>query len=275
VNDKNKNLAWRIGSAVVLLPLVLWLLHLGGYASAGLIGFAAALCAFEYYSIVFKGLNAICWLGVAAALALPLLPFLRPERTAEAALWIIASVFFLGWAFFLIRGPLPDAPNRAAHVLTGVVYAGFGLTTLSMLRLGPEGLTWTICVLVVTWGNDTAAYFSGRFLGRHKLYPKVSPSKTWEGFLGGAVGSVVGLFIARATGAPILHALDCVVLGLLGGACGPVGDLCESMLKRAYDVKDSGKTLPGHGGMLDRIDALIFNAPMVLLYVAYLRPVLG
>jgi phosphatidate cytidylyltransferase len=272
VTEKNKNLALRIASAAVLLPAVLWLLHRGGYWSGGLIGVAAGLCAYEYYGIVFKKLNPAAWAGVAAAAAMPLLAVYAPARVGEAAFWILGGAFFIGWAYHLIRGPLADAPVRAAQLLTGLMYASFGLTTLSVLRAGHAGLMWIYVALIVTWANDTLAYFAGRFLGRHKLYPQVSPNKTWEGFAGGIVGSIGGLLIAKATGAPSLTVLDCVLVGGAGSVCGPIGDLCESMLKRAYDVKDSGKTIPGHGGMLDRIDALIFNGPMVLLYVLYVRP---
>ena len=272
MTDKNKNLAVRIVSAAVLLPAVLWLLHRGGYWSAGLIGVAAGLCAFEYYGIVFKRLNASAWAGVVAAAAMPLLPVYSPARLAEIAFWILGGAFFIGWAYHLIRGPLADAPVRAAQLLSGLMYASFGLTALSVLRAGHAGLMWIYVALIVTWANDTLAYFAGRLFGRHKLYPQVSPNKTWEGFAGGMVGSIGGLLVAKLTGAPSLTVIDCVVLGVAGGICGPVGDLCESMLKRAYDVKDSGKTIPGHGGMLDRIDALIFNGPIVLLYVSYVRP---
>ena len=118
------------------------------------------------------------------------------------------------------------------------------------------------------------AYFFGRFLGKHKLYPEVSPAKTWEGFFGGFVGSIGFLFLQKAFFFSHLTVVDCLVLGILGGILGPAGDLCESMLKRAYGVKDSGTIIPGHGGMLDRIDALIFNGPMVLLYVQFVRPLL-
>jgi phosphatidate cytidylyltransferase len=98
----------------------------------------------------------------------------------------------------------------------------------------------------------------------------VSPNKTWEGFAGGFLGSVGGLFIARLV-FPVLRPLDCVVLGLAGGVVGPLGDLCESMLKRAYGAKDSGVLIPGHGGILDRVDALLFNAPLVYVYLMAAR----
>ncbi|MGZ6141565.1 MAG: phosphatidate cytidylyltransferase, partial [Myxococcaceae bacterium] len=167
------------------------------------------------------------------------------------------------------------APVRTAHAVTGCLYGGLGLGPIAALRVGPSGLQWVISALVITWANDTCAYFAGRLLGRHKLHPAVSPNKTWEGFAGGAVGSVVGMFIARWVAFPGLTTLDCWALGLLGAVLGPLGDLCESMLKRAYGVKDSGMLIPGHGGLLDRVDALLFNAPAVYLYVVLVRGLLG
>ena len=161
------------------------------------------------------------------------------------------------------------------HLLTGCLYGGVGMLALSALRLREDGFWWAFAALVITWLNDTMAYFAGRFLGRRKLYPAVSPNKTWEGFLGGLLGSVVGLFILRAVAFPVLTVVDCLVLGVLGGLLGPMGDLCESMLKRAYGVKDSSRLVPGHGGMLDRIDALLFNAPLVFLYVTFVRGLLN
>ena len=113
----------------------------------------------------------------------------------------------------------------------------------------------------------TGAYAAGRLFGKHKLYPRISPAKTWEGFIGGLLAAIGAAFATRAILLPdALSVLDCVLLGLLGGIGGPLGDLAESMLKRAYAVKDSGNILPGHGGMLDRVDALMINAPLVYFY---------
>jgi phosphatidate cytidylyltransferase len=151
------------------------------------------------------------------------------------------------------------------------LFGAVGLAALSALRVLSTGLAWVYCVLIVTWANDTCAYFAGRFLGKHKLYPAVSPNKTWEGFAGGMVGSVAGMFIARATFFPDLSPADCLLVGFIGGVFGPLGDFCESMIKRAYGVKDSGNVIPGHGGLLDRVDALLFNAPLIYAYVAYFR----
>ena len=275
MTEKNKNLLIRIVSALVLLPVVLYLLYLGGWWTAGLLGFAAAACAYEYATITLKNFTPIVWLTVAMAGVMPLLPVWQPDRAHALISGATGVVLFGAWAWHLLRGPLPEAPQRTANLLTAFVYGHGGLTALAALRLMPEGGMWVVSALVITWGNDTMAYFAGRFLGKHKLYPEVSPNKTWEGFFGGFVGAIGFLFIQRAFFFPTLTVLDCFVLGVAGSILGPAGDLCESMLKRAYGVKDSGKIIPGHGGMLDRIDALIFNAPMVLLYVQFVRAWFG
>lgn len=273
MNDKNRNLVVRIVSALVLLPVVVGLLFAGGWWSAALMAVAAAACASEYYSIVWKRLGPIAWVGIVGAALLPIFPMLSPDRAWTWAFFTVGLMFFVTWIYHLIRGPLPEAPVRASHALTGLVYGGFGLATLSALRLMPEtGMGWVIAVLAVTWLNDTCAYFAGRFLGRHKLYPEVSPNKTWEGFFGGMAGSIAGMFLLKFSLYPFLTVLDCVVIGIGGGILGPCGDLVESMLKRAYQVKDSGKLIPGHGGFLDRIDALLFNAPLVFAWAAFVRP---
>jgi phosphatidate cytidylyltransferase len=274
VNEKNKNLVIRTVSSVILLPVILFLLFRGGLYSVGLLAVAAAICASEYYSITQKQLSPAAWVGILLAGLLPALPLYDPVRAGQISFWLTAFFLLFAFAYHLIRGPLQDAPVRVAHMVTGLLYGSVGLTAVSALRLMPDGMAWCVAALVITWANDTTAYFAGRFLGRHKMYPEVSPNKTWEGFAGGLVGSVIGMFIARGGFFPVFTVTDCLLLGVFGGILGPMGDLCESMLKRAYGVKDSGRIIPGHGGILDRIDALLFNAPLVFIYVTFLRGLL-
>ncbi len=275
MNEKNKNLIIRSISAFTLLPLVIILVYLGGLPCALLLGGAAAVCTGEYYSITLKKLSPAAWVGMAVSCLLPFLPLYAPARAGDASFWGAAFFLIFAWTYHLIRGPLSEGNVQVAHLLTGFLYGTVGLTAVANLRLMEHGLAWVIASLVITWGNDTAAYFAGRFLGRHKLYPEVSPNKTWEGFMGGMVGSVVGMFITRAFFFPIFTVTDCLLVGIGGGILGPLGDLCESMLKRAYGVKDSGKAIPGHGGLLDRLDALVFNAPWVFVYVTFIRGLLA
>lgn len=274
MNEKNKNLVIRTVSSVILLPVVLFLLFMGGLYSVGLLGVAAAVCASEYYTITQKQLSPAAWVGILLAGLLPALPWWDAARAGEASFWLTAFFLFFAFTYHLIRGPLQDAPVRVSHLVTGLLYGSVGMTAVSGLRLMEDGMAWCVAALTITWANDTSAYFAGRFLGRHKLYPAVSPNKTWEGFAGGLVGSVIGMFVARGFFFPVFTVTDCLLLGVFGGILGPIGDLVESMLKRAYGVKDSGRIIPGHGGILDRIDALLFNAPLVFVYVTFLRGLL-
>ena len=275
MNEKNRNLVVRIVTAVVLLPAVLALLAAGGWWTGGLVAIAAGACALEYELITQRKLGPAEVLAVLGAALIPLAAVTYPVGFTMFAAWILWAVFVAASVQALFAPDRDRAPTRTAHVVTGCLYAGLGLGPIAALRVGPEGLQWVISALVITWANDTCAYFAGRLFGRHKLHPAVSPNKTWEGFAGGAVGSVAGMFIARWVAFPALTTVDCIVLGLLGAVLGPLGDLCESLLKRAHGVKDSGFLIPGHGGLLDRVDALLFNAPAVYLYVVAVRGLLG
>jgi phosphatidate cytidylyltransferase len=146
----------------------------------------------------------------------------------------------------------------------GALYVGL-LMFIALLKRdqGARGGGWVFLLLTVTWFGDTFAYAAGRLAGRHKLYPRISPGKTWEGAVGGLVGSFAAAALAHAWYLPELSWAGAAGVALPAGALGQVGDLCESLLKRAYGVKDSGALLPGHGGLLDRIDALLFAAPYV------------
>ena len=275
MNDKNRNLVVRILTAVVLLPAVLGLLIAGGWWTAGLVSVAAAGCAWEYEWITQRRIGAAQALAVVGAALMPLAAAADPLGFTAIAFWILAAVFIAASVEALFAGDREHAPTRTAHAVTGSLYAGLGLAPIAALRVGPSGLQWVISALVITWANDTCAYFAGRLLGRHKLHPAVCPNKTWEGFLGGVVGSLLGMFVARWVAFRALTTTDCVALGLLGAVLGPLGDLSESLLKRAHGVKDSGTLIPGHGGLLDRVDALLFNAPAVYLYVVAIRGLLG
>jgi phosphatidate cytidylyltransferase len=271
LTEKNQNLVVRIATALIALPVVCYLIYRGGWWTASLLGFGAAACAGEYIHITLKSVPPIGWLAVAGAAAAPLFVVWKPEHAAALICAGLSVLMLATWIYHLLNGPLAEAPTRTAQIVMGAVYGGGGMTALMASRNLPDGLWWVVAACTITWLNDTTAYFAGRFLGRHKLYPEVSPNKTWEGFAGGMVGSIGGLFILKYGFFPAITPVDCFVMGTLGGVLGPAGDLCESMLKRAYGVKDSGRIIPGHGGMLDRVDALLFNAPMVLIYVQFAR----
>lgn len=265
----NRNLALRVITALILLPIVLWLIWMGSWGFAALVAIAGAINAFEVAKMML-GDDSLRFPAAVAAFAMPFF-FIHPSLGARSLHWLWAGLALVALTWRMLR----DAPvDTAARDVSAVLFAGlYGsmLGYLMPLRLFGEANSWTgggwvILACSVTWVGDTGAYFAGRFLGKHKFYPRISPSKTWEGFFGGLLSAIGSAFVVRALVLPDLTALDAALLGLIGGIGGPVGDLVESMLKRSCKVKDSGNILPGHGGMLDRVDALMFNAPLLYLY---------
>jgi len=165
----------------------------------------------------------------------------------------------------LQEDPLHNASVRVGWLLGTPVYVGGTLAAVALVRdFEPTG-AWVLLTMVLAWGSDTSAYFVGRKFGKTKLAPRISPKKTLEGSAGGLAASVVGAVIMSFF-LPGLATLDAVALGILAGAGGQAGDLLMSVLKRSSGVKDSGGILPGHGGILDRADALAFTAPATWAY---------
>jgi phosphatidate cytidylyltransferase len=155
---------------------------------------------------------------------------------------------------------------RVGQLILGMMYVPLLMSHFILIRQEPAGVRWIFFILVLAFSGDVAAYYVGRGLGRKKLLPEVSPGKTVEGTIGLVVGSVAGCIVFRQLFFPLLPMLHTVILGLAGSVAGQLGDLCESALKRTAGVKDSGTLLPGHGGILDRLDCLMFITPFVYYY---------
>lgn len=181
---------------------------------------------------------------------------------AGAGLGVVAS----GMVVTLWPGEaIENAADRFGRALVGLAWVGL-LTFLIRLRALDHGVVMVLLALGISWAADTGAYFAGRAFGRTKLYPRVSPKKTWEGLAGGVAGSMVWVLLIESFALPGFHWLDVFVMGPLASLSGVLGDLTESMLKRSHGVKDSGNILPGHGGLLDRIDSVLFVAPVVFAW---------
>ena len=260
----------RILTAIIALALVVPILVWGGVPGLTLLGsFAVGVCMVEYegMSRVMRGPLSRGW-HIAAALAI----FLSIQ-TLNAPLILLVGALVVVGTFFLYLLKFDTIESVAAgwaYSVAGLFYAPFLLSFVVLLRAREFGLAWIALLMIVTWAGDSGAYFAGRAFGKHKLYPEVSPKKTWEGLFGGVVLSVVGAFVARATFFPQLSVVDCLLLAPVADLAGVAGDLCESLLKRASGVKDSGTILPGHGGMLDRLDSLFFSAPVVFGYAVFI-----
>jgi phosphatidate cytidylyltransferase len=274
LDPKNRqNLTLRVVSALVLFPIAVFITYLGGLPFAVLASVAAAISAAELV-LMFGTLGVAEAFGIAVAGAIPFVA--AWERSGDllpgwSGLALAGATVVLFILFLFRRAPLEEVPRGMSVVALSWLYCGVLVASLVGLRLRFD-VGWVILAFVVTWGNDTVAYFAGHAFGRHKLLERISPKKTWEGFVGGAVGSVVCALLVRwLLLRDELSVGLAVAVGLGGALLGPLGDLAESMVKRAAGVKDSGRIIPGHGGLLDRIDALLFVTPWVYVCAAYLR----
>ena len=263
------NLAIRLTTAAVVAPLLLLLLFRGPAWGFSLLATAASgLAALEIFRMthagdgVSQGAGAVSAAGVTLALA-----FGSPDPVVVFG--VLVGVPLAGMLLPLVR--LGEIPTAALRIMTGgavPIYVGAPLGLLALLRrdFGADGPGLVLLTLFLAWLGDTGGYFVGRFFGKTKLYEAVSPKKTREGLFGAVLGSVGGALLAHFTFLPSLGLSGALLLGLVGGLLGQVGDLAESLLKRSLGTKDSGGMIPGHGGILDRIDALLVLAPVVYLY---------
>lgn len=259
----------RLLVALLGVPLLLLIL-LGAPAPVfGLVVTTAAiLVQAEFYRLQagrLPGPERRLGLGLGALVGLSAVAGWGPAALLAAAVGSLL-VFFL---FALLRPDEPQAAaGRVALLFLGLAYGPVLLGHLTLLRelRGEEGVGWVLLSLAAVWGGDTAAFYAGRSFGRRKLYPAVSPGKTWEGAFAGLAGTLIAMAAVRAWLLPGLPARHLLGLGLLSALLGQLGDLCESLVKRGAGAKDSGALLPGHGGVLDRLDSLLFTAPLVYYY---------
>lgn len=239
----------RMASALVLGPLVLFCLYYGGIAWNLLIAVAMAGLGHEWGKLS-KLQHAWPLAGVLLIIWACML-FSGFNLAFQA-------IIYLSVAVWLVFGRMAAA---------GVPYAGFGGVLLIWLRHRPEvGFIDASFLILVIWGTDIGAYLAGRLLGGPKLAPRISPGKTWSGALGGLLaGAVIGLSVALVTKGSLFHAFGA---GLLVSLCAQFGDLMESVIKRKLGVKDSGRTIPGHGGLFDRLDGFLTAVPLAALLAA-------
>lgn len=184
----------------------------------------------------------------------------------------VMTALVVGAMLPLVRlGEIPTAALRVLAMTSAPLYVGVLLTSLTLLRaeFGDLGPAYVLFALMIAWMADTGGYIFGRIFGRTKLYEAVSPKKTREGLLGSIVFSVAASTVASFTYLPALPLFHAVIVGFVGAILGTMGDLVESLLKRSTGVKDSGSLLPGHGGLFDRVDALLIVGPLVYLYALW------
>ncbi len=250
----------RIATGVVLAPLLLWLLIDGPvWSIVWLFTIACGIALNELMAMAMPGRLTERWATIVAGVGIVLLAL---SGVRQAALWI-PSVALIVPALALLARPQPlhVAARRLGIMWGGLLYIALPMTIAAYLAMD-----WRVIILILgtIWCGDTGAYFVGRAFGRHKLYPLVSPKKTIEGAVGGLVASAAWSAIWISAYIPSISLGTAIGVGALAGAFGQAGDLVESALKRSCGVKDSGTILPGHGGLLDRVDGVLFAVPLYL-----------
>lgn len=267
----DRNLLLRVASAAVGLPILIAVILAPSALPFALFALAAGIVALSEYTRLVLPDRGAAERGAATAIGAAFGAGLYLWPWAAHAL-AIGAVIVAATATLWFSRDVQGAAARFAGAGFGALYVGALLAALPLLKRDvSDGALWVILAIGATFMSDTGAYFVGRAVGRHKLAPVISPGKTVEGGVGGFAAALGGAFAARATFFPGLTAADCLALGAFAGILGPVGDLTESMLKRAAGVKDSGWLIPGHGGMLDRIDAVLFVGAATYVWVVHLR----
>lgn len=255
----------RILSSIILAAFLIAVIYFGNPLIYAVLAAAIVLvgCS-EYFAMLAKaGIKGYTRAAYAGGLLLILCFYLDDYYM----LWAAAGFTGLFAAWFFSGEDIKDALVQIGCTLLGVVYVGGGLGFMLLVASQEGGRFMILFIFFVIWGGDIAAYYVGKNLGKHPLAPRVSPGKTVEGSIGGLAGNLAGGLAAWAWFLNDISLTHCLIVTLICGIIGQFGDLAESILKRSAGVKDSGSLIPGHGGILDRIDSLMFAAPAFYLYL--------
>jgi phosphatidate cytidylyltransferase len=255
---------WITG--VVVVPILFAVVAYGSEAVfAALIIGASLLGMVEYNRMVFGPGPSLEKIETIVISLLILLSAAAGDMTVLVTILSFAVMAVLMFNLLRIRERGPNMIH-AGGVILGILYIPLLMSHFILIRQTPSGSLWIFFILVLAFTGDIAAYYVGRALGKRKVLPEVSPGKTIEGTVGLVAGSIVGCLLFRQFFFPFVPLVHVVILGLVGSVIGQLGDLSESALKRSAGVKDSGTLLPGHGGILDRLDCLMFITPFVYYY---------
>ena len=262
----DRNLKARFATAAVGLPLLAWLVGWGAPWLFSLTFFVLTVAALqEYFAMICPGDPGCQLCGILFGSAVSLTVMLIPTPVAALCLGMLLLLLFAStlWS----SESIAERFNRLGWTLLGGFYIGFLVPQLALLFQLKNGRGWVAFVLVVIMAGDSSAYFIGKYFGKRKLAPELSPSKTVEGAIAYLIGSVVMGLLARTVLPLPVGLWEIVMLSLILSVLGQIGDLFESLIKRAFAVKDSSELLPGHGGVLDRLDSLIFPVVFATFYL--------
>jgi len=263
----------RLGSSIVFVAIMLTGLLWNEWTFLGLVLLIQMLCLRDYFRVIQyidKETPQPLWLQIAIQLTGVLLVILFSRNSAAAVdntLWLIAGLLPIVPAMVLLVSTLSEKDSFFASLRSfgGLFYITLPMICLMEMRM--QGMILPLSLMLMIWCNDTMAYLVGSFIGKHSLSP-ISPGKTWEGTIGGALLTIIGACIYGYFSHTYTF-MDWIALALCATVAGTFGDLLESKLKRMAGLKDSGNLMPGHGGALDRFDSLLIAAPFAFVYVSY------
>jgi phosphatidate cytidylyltransferase len=257
-------------TAVLIIPPVVLLIVAGPPAVLmAMVLLATYFGLREYFRLALPNAQGKEWV-VGTVLGL-ILSFLMAQGDGKVlSPFFVLLLLLLSLLFMTTSQTLTSTMSNLGITLFGILFIGFLLSHVSLVRNMANGRWWVLFLIVTVWAGDIFAYLVGSLFGRHKLYPKISPNKTYEGLVGAVLGSVIVALAFSILFLPHLKKGVSVLLAIGIGVLGQVGDFTESMLKRSAQVKDSGSLFPGHGGMLDRVDSFLFSAPFLHYSLVYL-----
>jgi phosphatidate cytidylyltransferase len=264
----------RVFTAILGIPIILLAIWFGAPWFTLLIAAAALAGTYEFYRMTrLDRREPLFYLGLLWTLALVLSPHYTQGDPRVLPIVITAALIIS--LILVLRGPSrEDSFRRWAWMLAGALYVGWMLSYWLSLRGIDDGRNWVYIAMLTVFANDTGAFFVGRALGRHKLAPAISPAKTWEGAIGGlgcaVLGAVITAVVLSLVSTYTFAYWQIIVLGLIVSLFAQLGDLVESLLKRNAGAKESGRLLPGHGGILDRFDSIVFVGAVVYYYVIWM-----
>jgi phosphatidate cytidylyltransferase len=275
-NRQKGAVAQRIITSIVAIPIVLVFVWFGGWWAFAASALLVVLGINELHTMmIHEGYRPLIVISLVLSLLFLLGPMFPQQRLILLEIGLVIALL-VSFPLLFFRKRLDGAMVDWSLTLAIALYLGWPMSLFPQLRgfeIGfSPGFWWILTVLLGVWGFDTGAFFTGRFFGRHKLAPKISPAKTWEGVIGGMIFSIA--FSLMLTVIPLkVPWYLAIVLGILIGGAATLGDLAESLIKRQTHVKDSGHFMPGHGGVLDRVDSILFAIIVVFVFsqlVAYL-----
>jgi phosphatidate cytidylyltransferase len=279
-SKQKQSVGLRWLTALTLIPIILIFVWFGSWVAFVALVVIVVLGILELQNMMYHvGYHLLTWISIALS-CLFLLAAMLPQQQLLILQIAIGGALLASFSWLFFRKDLQGALVDWAFTLAFPIYLGWSMSFFLVLRgniadtIGgpggawitfPSGTWWVLVVLLGVWGFDSAAFFTGRYLGRHKVAPQISPGKTWEGIAGGMVLSVIAALICTVRQLAVPWYLA-ILLGLFIGSAAVLGDLAESLIKRQMHVKDSGHILPGHGGVLDRIDSLLFAVFVVYIF---------